>query len=104
LPRNGEQHVVEARGFLDRGRRRTSAKLGDAVDECTWTTPAAQDHFMAPGQRLSPECERDSAGADRSKLHTYAATRTISLPKLSPSSIPMKAPGAFSRPSTMSSR
>src|SRR2546422_4319545 len=33
------------------------------------TTPAAQDHFMAPGQRLSPECERDSTGADRSKFH-----------------------------------
>src|SRR5437879_4335269 len=24
---------------------------------------------MAPGQRLSPECERDSAGADRAKFH-----------------------------------
>jgi hypothetical protein len=24
---------------------------------------------MTPGQRLSPECERDSAGADRSKFH-----------------------------------
>src|SRR5262249_13122898 len=36
---------------------------------CIWTTPAAQDHFMAPGQRLSRECERDSAGADRSKSH-----------------------------------
>src|SRR5438552_3927798 len=24
---------------------------------------------MAPRQRLSPECERDSAGADRSKFH-----------------------------------
>jgi len=24
---------------------------------------------MAPGQRLSRECERDSAGADRSKFH-----------------------------------
>ena len=33
-----------------------------------------------------------------------AATRAMSLPKLRPSSIPMKAPGAFSRPSTTSSR
>src|SRR5437867_7186084 len=24
---------------------------------------------MAPGQRLSPECERDSTGADRAKFH-----------------------------------
>src|SRR5712664_1557227 len=65
----GEQHIVEARGFLDRGRGRTTTKLGDFVDECIGTTPAAQDHFMAPGQRLSPKCERDSAGADRAKLH-----------------------------------
>src|SRR5439155_4603119 len=41
---------------------------GDRVAECRWTTPAAQDHVMAPGQRLWPECERDSAGADRSKF------------------------------------
>jgi hypothetical protein len=68
-PRHGEQHVVEARGFLDRGRGRTTTKLVDFVDECIWTTPAAQDHFMAPGQRLSPECERDSTGAGRSKFH-----------------------------------
>src|SRR2546426_3828166 len=68
-PGHGQQHVVEARGFLDRGRGRTTTQLGDRVDECSWTTPAAQDHFMAPGQRLSPECERDSAGADRSKFH-----------------------------------
>src|SRR5438445_11755666 len=67
-PRYGEQHVVEARRFLDRGRGRTTTKPGDLVDECIWTTPAAQDHFMAPGQRLSSECERDSAGADRSKF------------------------------------
>src|SRR6266481_9083851 len=32
------------------------------------------------------------------------ATRTMSLPKLCPSSMPMKASGAFRRPSTMSSR
>src|SRR5438309_10274099 len=44
-------------------------KLGDFVGEYISTTPAAQDHFMAPGQRLSRECERDSAGADRSKFH-----------------------------------
>src|SRR2546421_123483 len=44
-------------------------KLGDFVGECISTTPAAQDHFMAPGQRLSRECERDSTGADRSKFH-----------------------------------
>src|SRR2546428_11215135 len=31
--------------------------------------PAAQDHVMAPDQRLSRECEGDSAGADRSKSH-----------------------------------
>src|SRR3989454_1106101 len=67
--RHGEQHVVEARGFLDRGRGRTTTELGDFVDECVWTTPAAQDHFMAPGQPLSPECERDSARADRAKFH-----------------------------------
>src|SRR5438132_1075210 len=53
----------------DGGRGCTATKLGDFVDECIWTTPAAQDHFMAPGQRLSPECERDSAGANRSKFH-----------------------------------
>src|SRR5207244_6438267 len=69
-PGHGQQHVVEARGFLDRGRGRTTTQLGDRVDEGIWTTPAAEDHFMAPGQRLSPECERDSAGADRSKFHT----------------------------------
>src|SRR6266850_2516866 len=68
-PGHGQQHVVEARGFLDRGRGRTTTQLGDRFDECSWTTPAAQDHLMAPGQRLSPECERDSAGADRSKFH-----------------------------------
>src|SRR2546426_8180211 len=67
--RHGEQHVVEARGFLDRGRGRTTTKLGDFVYECIGTTPAAQDHLMAPGQRRSPECERDSAGADRPKFH-----------------------------------
>jgi len=39
------------------------------VGEYISTTPAAQDHFMAPGQRLSRECERDSTGADRSKFH-----------------------------------
>src|SRR5205823_4474850 len=50
-PGHGQQHVVEARGFLDRGRGRTTTQLGDRVDECSWTTPAAQDHFMAPGQR-----------------------------------------------------
>src|SRR5207245_5320513 len=44
-------------------------KLGDFVGEYISTTPAAQDHFMAPGQRLSRECERDSTGADRSKFH-----------------------------------
>src|SRR6266852_387903 len=68
-PRHGEQYVVEARGFLNRGRGRTMTKLGDKVAEGIWTTPAAQDDFMAPGQRLSPECERDSAGADRAKFH-----------------------------------
>ena len=73
-PRHGEQHVVEARGFLDRGRGRTTTELGDFVDEGIWTTPAAQDHFMAPGQRLSPECERDSAGADRAKFHAPSGT------------------------------
>jgi hypothetical protein len=31
--------------------------------------PAAQNYFMASGQRLSPECERDSAGSDRAKFH-----------------------------------
>jgi len=44
-------------------------KLGDFVGEYISTTPAAQDHFMAPGQRLSRECERDRTGADRSKVH-----------------------------------
>src|SRR5881397_3967138 len=44
-------------------------KLGDFVGEYISTTAAAQDDFMAPGQRLSPECERDSAGADRAKFH-----------------------------------
>src|ERR1043166_7836503 len=44
-------------------------KLGDFVGEGISTLPAAQDHFMAPGQRLSRECERDSAGADRPKFH-----------------------------------
>ena len=68
-PRHSEQHVIEARGFLDRGRVRTTTKLGDFVDECIGTTSVAQDDFMAPGQRLSPECERDFAGADRSKSH-----------------------------------
>src|SRR5215471_8264679 len=46
----------------------TTAELGDFVHECIRTTSAAQDHFMAPGQRLSTECERDSAGADRAKF------------------------------------
>src|SRR5207249_11748389 len=44
-------------------------ELGHFVAACIWTTPAAQNDFMAPGQRLSPECERDSAGADRAKFH-----------------------------------
>src|SRR2546425_7594085 len=44
-------------------------KLGDFMGECISTTPAAQDHFMAPGQRLSRECERDRPGADGSKCH-----------------------------------
>src|SRR5438874_2003454 len=60
---------AETRGLLKRTRGSTTTKLGDFVGECIWTTPAAHDHFMAPGQRLSRECERDSAGADRSKFH-----------------------------------
>ena len=34
----------------------------------------------------------------------YPSTRTMSLPKLRPSNMPMKASGAFSSPSTKSSR
>src|ERR1700747_1431613 len=49
-PRRREQHVVEARGFLDGGRGRITTKLGDFVGECLWTTPAAQNYFMALGQ------------------------------------------------------
>src|SRR5262245_37624043 len=39
---------VEARGFLDRGRGRTRTKLGNFVDECVCTTPAARSRFHAP--------------------------------------------------------
>src|SRR2546430_16531616 len=42
-------------------RGRTTTQLGDRVDECSWTTPAAQDHFMAPGQRLSPRPEEHTS-------------------------------------------
>src|SRR5439155_9087125 len=80
-PRHGEQHVLEARGLLKRTRGSTTTKLGDFVGECIWTTPAAHDHFMAPGQRLSRECERDSAGADRSKFHAPLVSFEISRSK-----------------------
>ena len=48
----------------------------------------------------SPACDADFV---RHRI-PYDATRTITLPKLRPCSRPMKASGARSRPSTMSSR
>src|SRR5205809_3239831 len=69
-PGHGQQHVVEARDFLDRGRGRTTTQLGDRVDECSWTTPADQDHFMSPCQRLSPELVRECCGAVRSHVQS----------------------------------
>src|SRR4030095_17169378 len=68
--RHCETQCTEARDFLDRSRGRTTTEPSDFVAERIWTTPAAQNYFMAPGQRLSPECERHSAGADRAKFHT----------------------------------
>jgi hypothetical protein len=44
------------------------------------------------------------AGTAIEKCHADGATRTSAFPKLRPCSIPMKAAGAFSRPSVMSSR
>ena len=49
---------------------------------------------------LLPHC----TGVGRTSNYAQSATRTSAFPKLRPSSMPMKAAGAFSIPSTMSSR
>ena len=52
---------------------RSAPKLINLAGKRFWTTPAAQDHFMASRQGLPREGKRDRAGADRSELHDPAS-------------------------------
>ena len=56
---------------------------------------AVQEKILGRSHRFFQRTERCHAGG---------ATRTSAFPKLRPSNIPMKAAGAFSRPSVTSSR
>ena len=68
--------------------------LAEPLRRLIYNTP----HYMGP--LPNPAGDADFV---RHRI-PYDATRTISLPKLRPCSRPMKASGARSRPSTMSSR
>jgi hypothetical protein len=67
-------------------------------------SPHSPCRLLTPFER-DPRLRAELIAGSRSSLQAVStATRTMSLPKLLPSSMPMKASGAVSRPSTMPSR
>ncbi len=109
-------------GQRDRRLLAVASPIGSRPGRQLGLTPARTEDMSAfahellrRGQADAAASARDEGGFSFQRTHVYPLccqleafeppyTRTMSLPKLRPSNMPMKASGAFSSPSTKSSR